>query len=74
MKRLLLLSTIVPLFGCGNNANRKSLASQKRKELTREAYMDSLDSAELLNGFMSWISDTAYYTNVKLMSKNIKLL
>ena len=64
MKKILLFSTILTLLGCGSNANRNG---QTPHELTREAYMNSLDSAELLNGLIFWTSDTAFTIDSRLM-------
>ena len=35
--------------------------------MTREEYMNSLDSTELLDGLVFWASDTAFTTNADLL-------
>ncbi len=37
------------------------------KGLTRQTYLNSLDSAESTNSLIFWTSDTAFATNAKLM-------
>ena len=61
MKKIILMSTIVFLIGC------VSKPTIETNSITRDAYLRSLDSAELDNSLISWTSDTAFSTNRELM-------
>lgn len=61
MKKILLISTLVFLIGCVNKP------AIETNSITRDAYLQSLDSAEWHNSLITWTSDSAFMTNAKLM-------
>ncbi len=61
MKKVILYTIALSLLGC------KGGIVQDGKVMSREAYLNSLDSTELTNGLIFWTSDTAFTTNAKLM-------
>ena len=69
MKKLLLYCFSMHLLGCGNifKEEQDSLKGTNSTGMTREEYMNSLDSIELLNGLVFWAPDTAFTTNANLL-------
>ena len=69
MKRILIYSISLLLLGCGNNnkEERDSLKGTNSIGMTREEYMNSLDSVELQNSLVFWAPDTAFATNADLL-------
>lgn len=59
MKKLVAFIAIAMCVGCGMRNNSTGM--------TREEYMNSLDSTELLDGLVFWASDTAFTTNADLL-------
>ena len=59
MKKLVVFVAIAMCVGCGMRNNSTGM--------TREEYMNSLDSKELLDGLVFWASDTAFTTNADLL-------
>jgi hypothetical protein len=56
------------LLGCGNNKeDRDNLKWFNSTGMTREEYINSLDSVELQNSLVFWTSDTAFSTNANLL-------
>lgn len=55
------------LLGCTGATTNNGLAVQDRKMMTREVYLNSLDSADLTNSLVFWTSDTAFATDAKLI-------
>lgn len=57
------------LLGCGNNIKeeRNGLKGSNSTGMTREEYMNSLDSVELQNSLVFWAPDTAFTTNADLL-------
>ena len=69
MKKLLLYCFSMLFLGCGNISKEEqdSLKGTNSTGMTREEYMNSLDSVELLNGLVFWAPDTAFTTNADLL-------
>jgi hypothetical protein len=69
MKKILLCSISIFLIGCGINSHegRDILIGSNPTGMTREEYMNTLDSAELRNGLICWTTDTAFATNADLL-------
>lgn len=69
MKKILLFPISVFLLGCvmSPNVRTEDLMKSASTGMTRDEYMNSLDSAELMNGLVFWSSDTAYSTNAELL-------
>lgn len=61
MKKITLISTLVFLIGC------VSKPAIETSSITRDAYLQSLDSAEWHNSLITWTSDSAFTTNAELM-------
>ena len=57
------------LFGCGNNTKEEwnRLKGTNSIGMTREEYLNSLDSADLQNSLVYLASDTAFTTNANLL-------
>ena len=57
------------LLGCGNihKEGQDSLKGTNSTGMTRDEYMNFLDSVELQNSLVTWTSDTAYSTNADLL-------
>ncbi len=62
MKKVFLYTIALVLLGCTGTSN-----GIDEKGLTRQAYLNSLDSAESTNSLIFWTSDTVFATNAKLM-------
>ena len=69
MKKIVILFVSLILLGCGNNihGDRSNQERGNSKGMTRDEYLHSLDSAEMMNGLVFWTSDTAYATNADLL-------
>lgn len=69
MKKLLIFCMSMFLFGCGNNTKEEwnRLKGTNSTGMTREEYLNSLDSADLQNSLVYWASDTAFNTNANLL-------
>ena len=69
MKKILIYCMSMLLLGCGNNTKEEhnSLKGTNSTGMTREEYMNSLDSVELQNSLVFWAPDTAYSTNADLL-------
>lgn len=69
MKKIMLFFVSLILLGCGNNihGDRSNQERGNSKGMTRDEYLHSLDSAEMMNGLVFWTSDTAYSTNADLL-------
>ena len=69
MKKLLIYCLSMLLLGCVNNnkENRDSLKGTNSTGMTREEYMNSLDSVELQNSLVFWAPDTSFTTNADLL-------
>ena len=61
MKKITLISTLVFLIGC------VSKPAIETSSITRDAYLQSLDSAEWQNSLITCTSDSAFKTNAELM-------
>ena len=61
MKKITLISTLVFLIGC------ISKPAIETNSITRDAYLQSLDSTEWHNSLITWTSDSAFMTNAELM-------
>ena len=57
------------ILGCGNvtKVERYGLKGKNSTGLTRDEYLNSLDSVAVLNSLIFWTSDTAYTTNADLL-------
>ena len=69
MQKLLIYCLSMLLLGCVNNnkENRDSLKGTNSTGMTREEYMNSLDSVELQNSLVFWAPDTSFTTNADLL-------
>lgn len=67
MNKAILYAIVLILLGCNGSSTSNGLASQAGKGITRQAYLNSLDSADLMNGLIFWTSDTAFASDAKLM-------
>ena len=69
MKKIVILFVSLIFLGCGNNihGDRSNQEGGSSKGMTRDEYLQSLDSAEMMNGLVFWTSDTAYSTNADLL-------
>ena len=69
MKKIILFFVSLILLGCVNNihGDRSNQERGNSKEMTRDEYLHSLDSAEMMNGLVFWTSDTAFTTNAALL-------
>ena len=69
MKRILIYCISIFLLGCGNisKEERGGLKGTNSTGMTREEYMNSLDSVELQNSLVFWAPDTAFTTNADLL-------
>lgn len=69
MKKILIYCIPLLLLGCinSNKENRDSLKGTNSTGMTREEYMNSLDSVELQNSLVFWAPDTAFTTNADLL-------
>lgn len=69
MKKILIYCIPLLLLGCinSNKENRDSLKGTNSTGMTREEYMNSLDSIALLNSLVFWAPDTAFTTNADLL-------
>lgn len=69
MKRILIYCMSIFLFGCGNIAKkeRDSLKGTNSTGMTKEEYINSLDSVELENSLVFWAPDTAFTINADLL-------
>ena len=69
MKKIILFFVSLILLGCVNNihGDRSNQERGNSKEMTRDEYLHSLDSAEMMNGLVFWTSDTAFTTNADLL-------
>ena len=69
MKKILICFLSMLIFGCGNvtKVERYGLKGKNSTGLTRDEYLNSLDSVAVLNSLIFWTSDTAYTTNADLL-------
>ena len=69
MKKILLYSISIFLIGCGINSHegRDILIGSNPTGMTREEYMNTLDSAKLMEGLVFWTTDTAFATKADLL-------
>ena len=69
MKKILFLLLSFFLIGCGINSHKRRdiLIGDNPTGMTREEYMNTLDSAELREGLVVWTTDTAFATNADLL-------
>jgi len=69
MKKILIYSISMLLLGCGNNTKeeRDSMKGTNSTGMTREEYMNSLDSVELQDSLAFCAPDTAFSTNADLL-------
>ena len=69
MKKILIYCMSILLLGCGNisKEERDSLKGTNSTGMTREEYINSLDSADLQNSLILMASDTAFMTNANLL-------
>ena len=63
MKKVLLFMTVLAVLTCCT----KQDGNKVKKYISRDAYLQSLDSAEWHNSLITWTSDTAFTTNAELM-------
>ena len=63
MKKVLLFMTVLAVLTCCT----KQDGNKAKKFISRDAYLQSLDSAEWHNSLITWTSDTAFTTNAELM-------
>lgn len=62
MKKIFWILTLMLLCSCNSGYNGK-----EKTQLSRNAYLNSLDSTEIPFSLIFWTSDTAYTTNPELM-------
>lgn len=69
MKKFLIFCMSMLLLGCGNNTKEewKRLKGNNSTGMTREEYLNSLDSTDLQNSLVYFASDTAFTTNANLL-------
>ena len=69
MKKILIYCMSILLLGCGNisKEERDSLKGINSTGMTREEYLNSLDSADLQNSLILLASDTDFSTNADLL-------
>ena len=69
MKKILIYCMSILLLGCGNisKEERDSLKGINSTGMTREEYLNSLDSADLQNSLILMASDTDFSTNADLL-------
>lgn len=69
MKKIIIFFVSLILLGCGNNIHedKSNQESGNSMGMTRDEYLHSLDSAEMMNGLVFWTSDTAFTTNAALL-------
>ena len=63
MKKVLLFMTVLASLTCCT----KQEGNKAGKDISRDAYLQSLDSVEWQNSLITWTSDTAFTTNRELM-------
>lgn len=61
MRKLFIYSIALSLLGCVSKPDSATTS------ISRDAYLQSLDSAEWHNSLITWTSDTAFTTNAELM-------
>lgn len=64
MKKIVVVFLTFVLLGCTIQSNR---VNDLKSKISRDAYMASLDSTELMDGMIFWTSDTAFSANPELM-------
>jgi len=69
MKKVLMFCLSLLLLGCGiiNKEDRVGLKGTNSTGMTREEYINSLDSVELENSLVCYTPDTAFSTNADLL-------
>lgn len=63
MKKILLFITVLAVLTCCT----KREGNKAGKDISRDAYLQSLDSVGWHNSLITWTSDTAFTTNRELM-------
>jgi hypothetical protein len=61
MRKIITISIAFSLLGCVSNPDMLT------KSISRDAYLQTLDSAEWQKSLITWTSDTAFTTNAELM-------
>ena len=69
MKKIIIIFISLILLGCGINTQKgkEFLNGSNSTGMTRDEYINSLDSAELQRNLVFWTSDTAFSTNADLL-------